>query len=325
MSTSLYIIRVEELIQSMHGQLRRISLKPQWQDVNESDTLFMTENSRITGREKLLKTNFSEDEKEDKMNGEDPEDRRCSKHLKAALSAHSDVWSLGGIDSKTRMLRWTPLHCCIVGWACASAIGFKGSGTNLCAKRALGTPPLNEAAILSKNLFKQSLQSEGSNGGGGTIPRFTNSGGFSGISHAREKQNHNKSRMDDTLVRNNIFCNTLKAGKHQMTSLTLLKNGAFVDSLDSKARTPLMLAAASNLLDAITLLLDAGADMGLRDNIGGNTALHYAYAAGSMAAASLLEERGADINVLNCAGKSPIDVTGVMSSIGGGITNVYAI
>ena len=75
-----------------------------------------------------------------------------------------------------------------------------------------------------------------------------------------------------------------------------------------------MYAAAFNLPSAISLLCTAGADVNLRD-LDGNTALHYAYACGSNAAASALEEKNIDANIENNDGKTALEVLGVMRTI----------
>lgn len=93
-----------------------------------------------------------------------------------------------------------------------------------------------------------------------------------------------------------------------------LQNFAYVDSLEFKCRTPLMLAAAFDLPAAVTLLCTAGADINLRD-LDGNTALHYAYACGSNKALSVLEDRGADSTIENMAGSTPFEVVGLISTI----------
>ena len=50
------------------------------------------------------------------------------------------------------------------------------------------------------------------------------------------------------------------------------KNFAYIDSLDFKCRTPLMLAAAFDLPSAVAVLVTAGADANMKD-LDGNTAL----------------------------------------------------
>jgi ankyrin repeat protein len=87
-----------------------------------------------------------------------------------------------------------------------------------------------------------------------------------------------------------------------------------VDSLDINCRTPLMLAAACNLPQAVTLLVDCGADINATD-IEGNTALHLAYAFGSISCALFLESRGADTNILNTSSRTPSEEAGRQSTL----------
>jgi ankyrin repeat protein len=58
-----------------------------------------------------------------------------------------------------------------------------------------------------------------------------------------------------------------------------------------------MLAASCNLTDACGVLLDYGANINATD-LSGNTALHLAYAFGSMSSVMLLEEKGSRDGVL---------------------------
>jgi ankyrin repeat protein len=106
----------------------------------------------------------------------------------------------------------------------------------------------------------------------------------------------------------------LAGSSHSGALSVLLFNNAFVDSIDHKCRTPLMLAAAANLKDAIVMLLDAGADLNASD-IDGNTALHLAYSLGSTAAAILLESRGADQDRENMSKCTPIEMSGRGNSV----------
>jgi ankyrin repeat protein len=75
-----------------------------------------------------------------------------------------------------------------------------------------------------------------------------------------------------------------------------------------------MYAAACNLLECLSLLLTGRSDVNRIDNHG-NTALHYAYAFGSMAAASLLEERGSDCSLENQQGRTPLSIAGVERAV----------
>ncbi len=75
-----------------------------------------------------------------------------------------------------------------------------------------------------------------------------------------------------------------------------------------------MFAAASNLVDCIQLLCVAGCDLNRADNEG-NTALHYAYAYGSIATISFLEENGADSSKENMKEQIPLAIAGRFQSL----------
>lgn len=70
-----------------------------------------------------------------------------------------------------------------------------------------------------------------------------------------------------------------------------------------------MYAAASNLVDACSTLLDAGALINSTD-LDGCTALHIAYIHGSSSAVSFLEANGADCDALNKKSKVPFETSG---------------
>ena len=82
------------------------------------------------------------------------------------------------------------------------------------------------------------------------------------------------------------------------------QNNAYIDALDIHCRTPLMLAVACHLPEATITLLNAGADLTLTD-IENNTALHLAYAYGSMSCVEILEVNGANSDVRNVVGRIP--------------------
>lgn len=83
----------------------------------------------------------------------------------------------------------------------------------------------------------------------------------------------------------------------------------FVDGLDVNCRTPLLLSAAFNLCEAVSMLLDHEAEIRSSD-LEGNTALHLAYAFGSMTCVLYLEFRGADSTAKNLDGKTPLEEAG---------------
>ena len=95
----------------------------------------------------------------------------------------------------------------------------------------------------------------------------------------------------------------------------LLNNSAFCDAMDVHCRTPLMLAAAANLVVAIDLLVAAGADVSARD-LDGRTALHIANSFGAASAVSSLEALGADPELRDLVGgKRPFELAGKPLSV----------
>ena len=230
----------------------------------------------------------------------------------AAISGpHSDLWVFAGVDTKSRLKQWSPLHCCILGMAAVSVLKNSGKSNtrHLCAKRAFGrvqqSPIIKMANIVSaapNNFVEESADSSRRH--------------LKGFSHAKGPVRRLKEHLIQSVTKS---IESLQRGSHSDVIAALLQAGAFVNSRDLLGRTPLMLASSCNLVDAVGMLVKAGADLRAVDNICGNSALHYAYASGSMAAASLLEEMGAQSEFQNQHGKIPLDVAGVMSTIGGSI------
>jgi ankyrin repeat protein len=103
-------------------------------------------------------------------------------------------------------------------------------------------------------------------------------------------------------------------GNNCLNIYVVYQNFAYIDSLECKCRTPLMLAAAFDLPEAVSLLCSAGADVNMRD-LDGNTALHYAYACSSSHAMSALEDNNANTDIANNAGNTPFDVIGLIDTI----------
>jgi ankyrin repeat protein len=84
-----------------------------------------------------------------------------------------------------------------------------------------------------------------------------------------------------------------------------LDHGADIESRDAHGRTPLLVAALERNLDAITVLLEAGADVHAVDNEG-LTALHFTINS-AQRAYDLLLEHGADPTVRSNAGRDPVE------------------
>lgn len=96
----------------------------------------------------------------------------------------------------------------------------------------------------------------------------------------------------------------------------LLQNEAKVDIKDKHGFSPLHFASQAGSVDAIQLLLDAGADPSA-SGLGGIAPLHLAASAGKIAAVRLLLERGADVLSFAQDGKSPLCCAGS--------TDVYSV
>ena len=107
-----------------------------------------------------------------------------------------------------------------------------------------------------------------------------------------------------------------KSGENFSATLrALLSNRGFVDSLDYRCRTPLMLAAAANLLEAVKILVRSGSDLNASD-IDGNTALHFAYGFGCATVAVYLESQGiANTEAKNHTQYMPIEMSGRVSQL----------
>jgi ankyrin repeat protein len=75
-----------------------------------------------------------------------------------------------------------------------------------------------------------------------------------------------------------------------------------------------MYAAAANLVEAVNLLLTAKSKINQVD-VDGNSALHYAYAFGSLMAASVLEANGANTSAYNAKDKRPFDIVGISDAV----------
>ena len=112
-------------------------------------------------------------------------------------------------------------------------------------------------------------------------------------------------------VKNNYgvspFAVAAKSGNANIIS-QLMKAGADPnDALNyiNSSETPLMHAARAGSVDAVRVLLLAGAKVNARENWNGQTALHWAAAEGHGAVVQALIEGGADIRQRSNAGSSP--------------------
>ena len=89
----------------------------------------------------------------------------------------------------------------------------------------------------------------------------------------------------------------------------LLELGLPIDGLSANGWTPLMVAAASNNLDAVQFLLSHGANTSYQEPVGGAAPLTAAIRVGNVSAVKLLVDHKADVNMKLPLGGSPLTLT----------------
>lgn len=102
-----------------------------------------------------------------------------------------------------------------------------------------------------------------------------------------------------------LFLSLVFAGGVYMTYKALEKFNVFSEAFEIEGMTHLMEAASENDTDAISTLLDEGADVNEADSEG-STALHWAVYSGYYDAAALLLENGADANTVDIYDATPL-------------------
>ncbi|KAJ0806115.1 putative signal-recognition-particle GTPase [Helianthus annuus] len=85
-------------------------------------------------------------------------------------------------------------------------------------------------------------------------------------------------------------------------------DGRDVDAVDGDGRTALLFVAGLGSESCVRVLVDAGADVNHRDNVGGLTALHMAAGYVRPGVAKLLVEFGADPEAGDDRGRTPLDL-----------------
>ncbi len=88
----------------------------------------------------------------------------------------------------------------------------------------------------------------------------------------------------------------------------LLRAGALINATDDWGFTPLHHAAFNVAFDVARILLTAGANTTIGDQIGNRTALHYAAGSGSLSMTELFAQNGFIIDAKNKEGETPLDV-----------------
>jgi ankyrin repeat protein len=91
----------------------------------------------------------------------------------------------------------------------------------------------------------------------------------------------------------------------------LLDRGADINARDNIGWTPLFIATSTGYFESAQMLLERGAKIN-DQNVSGNTPLHLAVDKGRIQAVRLLLEHGADVNARNKSDKAPSQLASVL-------------
>lgn len=105
-------------------------------------------------------------------------------------------------------------------------------------------------------------------------------------------------------------------------AMVLLRHGADVNGLGLRGDSPLHIAAQNEHLELMQVLIDHGADVNAQDLKSGETPLHRTVSAGKPAAAELLLRAGANPNIRDRNGNTPIWTAEDRSRIWAGATPI---
>jgi len=120
---------------------------------------------------------------------------------------------------------------------------------------------------------------------------------------------------EDTKSEDEITSNESSASAVSEPLLAELKIN--VNKPQAHGMTPLMLAAQKGTPEAIKILIKHGADLEIKDSMGGRTALMWAVSSNKLDAAQTLVEAGADIECVANDGSNPL-----LSCARGGFTSI---
>ncbi|CAM9614224.1 unnamed protein product, partial [Choristocarpus tenellus] len=241
--------------------------------------------------------------------------QESASHPKVGLGV---PWAWPDVNDKTSGLGFTPLHACMSGLAAR----VKGLDVTLPCHPPLPRGGLQNEIRLSVNpqrlgsarwqtprsLFSRMCCSNGKK-------RELLKVGLRGTSSLAENTSMDQQRSQGSqrgLLADNKAQDRVLG--YLVVCRTLVSRGAIVDSLDSRCRTPLMLAAAAGVEEIINMLLDAGADPNQSD-ADGNTPAHFAMAYANVAAAAVLEGAGGNLDASNLSGCTPRDVAGARALV----------
>ena len=172
-----------------------------------------------------------DDAKEEKIE-EKADDRGVGRSTKAKIirvprlkpsSGGQELWLVNGIDAKTRRLRWSPLHACIIGWAEHRAL------IHLKEKASRGGVHGWNQPVIPLAKFHKERRGEG----------IVTASACRALGLTKESLSNGSLNVSTSIEKT--------SSHHHHTLVLLVKRQAFLDCLDVNCRTPLMLAAACNL------------------------------------------------------------------------------
>jgi serine/threonine protein kinase len=183
------------------------------------------------------------------------------------------------------------------------------SGTTPLMRAAEGTPYMPNNAPLVQMLLDKGAKLETQDAQGRTaLNRGASEGKTDVVRMLLDKKANINTRATNGAT---PLLNAVSYGK-QPTIQLLLERGADVDQADAQANTPLMVAADGgpflpNNVPVLTMLLGAKAKIDLQDALG-RSALYRAAAEGKTDAVRFLLDHGADVNLAETAGNTPLMV-----------------
>lgn len=121
-----------------------------------------------------------------------------------------------------------------------------------------------------------------------------------------------KKELHTTADASFAFFEAVKNGDvpHVLSRVDVMLHGR-----DADGRTPLLLAAMYDQLDVLQLCLSRGANVSNRDDATASSALHFAARAGSPRAVTLLLNEGADVSMKDAQGLTPMDVAAAFGHV----------
>lgn len=173
-------------------------------------------------------------------------DKRHKKPFNPMDWAPRELWLLDGVDAKSRRLRWSAIHACIIGWAELQARGMPPTGP---AMPGRGKPPLKYNMCARQALMRESTPKE--------------------VRHIAAAQLHRETLM--FLLSSNAFCDAVDTHCRTplmlaaATNLTeaveiLITAGADTNAKDLDGNTALHLAYAFGAAASVVAIEASGAD-----------------------------------------------------------------